>query len=100
MVWFTLRVPVSSFLEIPQLAQRRQDALGAGPRRLLIGVNDQLGIERRLIRIVDAGEALNLAGQRFFIQALGIARNRHIERHVDEDLEKAATVALANVIAD
>src|SRR4051794_34035952 len=62
-------------------------------------MNDQLGIERWLVGVVDAGKALDLAGQRLLVQALSIALDQHLQRHIHEHLEEVGD-ALANLIAD
>jgi hypothetical protein len=37
----------------------------------------------RFIGLVDAGEILDLAGQRLLVQALGIAGDRRLERRIE-----------------
>ena len=60
----------------------------SGVRRV-VSIFD-LGSFGRFVRRVDAGEVLQLAAPRLLVQALRIARLRHLERRVDEHLEELA----------
>src|SRR6185312_16072862 len=53
-------------------------------------VDAHLGMLGRLIRAVDAGEILELAGPRLGVEALRVALLGLGERRIDEDLEKLA----------
>ena len=58
-------------------------------RRLDHRVEHELGVLGDLVRVVDAGEPLDLAGERLLVQALGIAVLRElVERGVDVDLDE------------
>ena len=52
----------------------------------------QLRLFRRLINLIDAGEILDLAGQRLLVEALGIARDTILKRRIDENLDEFALV--------
>ena len=66
------------------------DPVGERLRRLGGGIQDEFRRLRRFIRLVDAGEVLDLASQRPLVQALGIARDDRLERSLDENLEEFA----------
>src|SRR5436190_20266181 len=66
-----------------------EDAAGVVGHRVAHGVQRQLGRRRRLVRIVDAGEAAELAAPRLGVEALAVARLADVERGVDEDLDEA-----------
>ena len=53
--------------------QRVQDVLQRLLGVLGLGVDPQLGVLRRLVRVVDAGEPGDLAGERLLVQALRVA---------------------------
>src|SRR3954466_13881881 len=52
------------------------------------GVDSQVGILRRLVGGVDAGEVLQVAAPRLLVEAFWIAPLGHVERRVDEDLDE------------
>ena len=52
------------------------------------GVQRDLGVHRRLVGIVDAGEALDLAAAGLGVHSLGVALLAHLERRVDEHLDE------------
>ena len=58
--------------------------------RLALGLDDDLGALGRLVRVVDAGEALDLAGERLRVEALDVAPRALVERGGDEDLDERA----------
>src|SRR3990172_7597949 len=60
-------------LEVPELLQPGQDLLERVDRLLDHRVEDELGVLRRLVWIVDAGEAGDLARERLLVQALRVA---------------------------
>ena len=51
-------------------------------------VQHQLGVERRLVGVVDAGEARELAGPGLGVEALRVALLALLDRRVDEDLDE------------
>ena len=50
-----------------------QDLLGRLVGGLVLRVEDDLGVERRLVRIGNTGELLDFAGERLLIKALDVA---------------------------
>ena len=48
------------------------------------------GVGRLLVRVVDAGEALDLAGERLLVEALDVAPRALVHRRGDEDLDERA----------
>jgi len=58
--------------------------------RLNFGVALDLGIKRRFIRIVDAGESLNLAIPGTLVKALDVSTFADGQRSVDIDLNESA----------
>ena len=66
--------------------------------RLRSGVDHELGVLGRLVRVVDAGEARDLAGQRLLVQALGVAVGGDlVDRGVHVDLDELADQLAAGV---
>src|SRR5688500_7072585 len=61
----------------PEQVEARRDA---GADVLLGGVQHELGLRRRLVGVVDAGEALQLSGPSFLVEALRVALLADIER--------------------
>src|SRR5262249_28116452 len=57
-------------------------------RRSSGGVESQLGLVWGLVRVVDAGEVLQLAGARFLVQPFGVALLACVDRRVDVDLDE------------
>src|SRR4051794_40664544 len=64
-------VPVRQ--DVPPLDQLVDDRVGALLDRELAGVDRDLGVERRLVGVVDAGEPLDLAGAGLGVEALDVA---------------------------
>src|SRR5688500_17935633 len=56
--------------------------------RLLSGVENDLGSEGRLVGVVDAGEALQLASPREGVQPLAVPLLANLDGRVDEYLDK------------
>jgi len=54
------------------------------------GVQHEFGLERGLIRVVDAGEAFELAGAGFFIEPLGVALLADLDWGIAKDFEEVA----------
>ena len=65
-------------------------AVGQSFRALVRRVEDHVGRLRRLVGLVDAGEILDLAGERALVQALRVARDDGLERRLDENLDELA----------
>src|SRR5690606_31775108 len=66
------------------------------------GLEVNLGVGRRIVGVVDAGEILDLAGPGFFVQPLGVALLGLLDGAVDVDLDKGHAgflVQLAHVVA-
>ena len=57
-------------------------------RRRRPGVSTQLGLVGRLVGVVDAGEARDLAGPGLGVEALRVALLALLDRRVDEDLDE------------
>ena len=57
-------------------------------QRHFVRVQMNLGVNRRFIRVVDAGEILDLASTSFLVQALGVTRFCYLECAIDENLNK------------
>ena len=72
------------------LAQRVDDARRRLVGRLVGGVDVDLGVLRRLVRRVDAGEVLQFAATRLAVQPLHVARLGDRERRVHVHLEELA----------
>src|SRR5438034_1986574 len=54
-------------------------------RHLALRLHDQLGPQRRLVRIGDPGEVLDLAGQRLLVESLDVAPDTlRSEEHTSE----------------
>lgn len=66
---------------------------------LLGGVDDEVGLRWGLVRVVDAGEALNLATPRLRVDALAVHLLAVLERRSDVDEEEVAT-ATTTVLDD
>src|SRR5262245_28597356 len=70
------------------LAQVPEDARRLVLRRQRGRVEGQLGLERGLVRVVDAGEPLDLAGAGLLVEALGVALLARLDRRVHEHLDE------------
>mmetsp|Transcript_28112 Transcript_28112/g.89888 ORF Transcript_28112/g.89888 Transcript_28112/m.89888 type:complete len:1079 (+) Transcript_28112:175-3411(+) len=82
-----------------QQPQHHVDALLDGH---LVVLQVKLGVERRLVRRVHAGEALDLALVHLGVEALRVALLHHVQRHVHEhlhELEAHVLVAAAHGVA-
>src|SRR5262249_41831048 len=68
---------------------------------VLLGVDHDLGVVRNLVRVVDAGEALDLTRERLRVEALHIAARALLDRRLDEHLDERAELLdrLARVLA-
>src|SRR5688572_7922801 len=76
--------------EKPALAQERDDGVGelvrAAPDRSQV----QLGGGRRLVRRIEAGEVLDLAGLGLRVESLRIPPHAFLDRRVDKNLDELA----------
>ena len=72
----------------PSSASLPSDELRALLRLVRLGVEHELGARGRLVRVADAGELLDLAGERLRVEALGVAARALVDRGVDEDLDE------------
>ena len=70
----------------------RDDGLRALLRRLALGVDDDLRVLGLLIGVVDAGEALDLAGERLLVEAVHVAARALLEGGADVDLDERAVL--------
>ena len=61
-------------------------------RAFAVVAEHELGGLRRFIGLIDAGEILDLSGERLFVKTLRVARDALFERRVDEDLDEFASV--------
>ena len=66
---------------------------------LLVRVDDDLGVERLLVRVRDAGKLGDFAAQRPLVEALDIAADQLVQRAADEHLDERADVG-ADLVAD
>src|SRR5215204_2510 len=74
--------------EVPEELELLYDLAGALFRRLLIGLEDEVGGVRRLVGVGDAGELLYLPCEGFLVEALDIPLCAHLQRSIDEDLNE------------
>ena len=72
----------------PRASSSREHQRGVRLRRGVLGVERQLGVQRRLVRVVDAGEAGDLARARLGVPALDVALLADLEGRVHEDLHE------------
>src|SRR6478736_2331984 len=79
--------------------QRAEDPREARLRRLRVGVNGDLGVLRRLVRIVDAREVLDLPRERLLVEPFGIAVGERGDRALAIDLDEIANLG-ALLVAD
>src|SRR5215203_4958528 len=95
-----LRVPVTVtvpgrrsrghlFFDQAQLGQLSEDLLRALIGRRRLGVDAKLGALGCLVRIRDAGELLDLTGERLRVEALHVALGASIDRRIDVNLDEA-----------
>src|SRR3989338_1802844 len=84
----------------PVLFQVREDRLEAVLFRLLSGIHHNFCFQWRLVRVRDAGEVLELAGQRLLVEPFDIPPGQLLDRalhvHFDE-LADLLTVVVANL---
>src|SRR5262249_9885609 len=66
---------------------------------LAISLDYDLGRERRFVWIVNAGEVLKLASQRFLVQTLDVALGEHIDRALAIYLNERDDL-LSNLVAN
>ena len=78
-----------------ELQERLDDVLGGFGDGEVGGVEVDFRGVRWLVGGGDAGEALDLAGPRTFVEALGVAGFADFEGGVDEDLDEVAGVDAA-----
>ena len=76
----------------PELLELRDHASRRLLRREPLRVDDDLGVLRRLVRVVDAREALDLAGERLRVEAVHVAARALVERGPDVDLDERAVL--------
>src|SRR5688500_13764450 len=74
--------------EVPEELELLYDPAGALIRRLLIGLEDEIGGVGRLVRVRDAGELLYLPGESLLVEALDVPLRAHLQRSIDEDLDE------------
>src|ERR687898_1285502 len=74
--------------EVPEELELLYDLAGALLRRLLIGLEDEVGGVRRLVGVGDAGELLYLPGESLFVEALDVPLCAHLQWSIDEDLDE------------
>src|SRR5512132_1740758 len=82
------------------LLEQREDRRGRLLRRLVLGVERELGVERRLVRIRDPGELLDLAPEGLLVEPLDVALRADLDRGLDEDLDEAVAHQLARLVAE
>src|SRR5215212_9096073 len=74
--------------EVPEELELLYDLAGALCRRLLIGLQDEVGGVRRLVGVRDAGELLYLPGESLLVETLDIPLCAHLKWSIDEDLDE------------
>src|ERR671910_883968 len=74
--------------EVPEELELLYDLAGALVRRLLIGLEDEVGGVRRLVGVRDAGEVLYLPGEGFLVEAFDVPLCAHLQWGIDEDLHE------------
>src|ERR687898_857017 len=74
--------------EVPEELELLYDLAGALLRRLLIGLEDEVGGVRRLVGVGDAGELLYLPCESLLVEALDIPLCAHLQWSIDEDLHE------------
>ena len=72
----------------PSSSSSGDDDLRALLGSLRLGVDHDLGALRRLVRVVDAGEALDLAGEGLRVETVDVAPRALLDRRVDVDLDE------------
>src|SRR5579872_4736514 len=87
-------------IEIAPRLERVDDAGGGLLHRLSMGSDLDLRRQRRLVRIIDAGEALQLAASRLGVQPLDVPRLAHLQRGGDVDLEEALAGQRPDLVTD
>src|SRR5262249_30489916 len=66
-----------------------EQLLGRLLGRLVFGVGDEVRVLGHLVGVRDAGEFLDLAGERFRVEALDVALGTGVDRRLDVDLDEA-----------
>src|SRR3954452_13702632 len=66
----------------------REDDLRALLGRVLLRLDPDVGARRLLVRVVDAGEALDLALERLLVQAFDVTARALLDRFRDVPLDK------------
>src|SRR6266850_725861 len=82
------------------LAQVIEDLLRRLLDLFLARVHHDLGLQRLLVGIADAGEVLDDPLARLLVEALRVARLDHVERRLDEHLDEGRVTLLADLVAD
>ena len=85
--------------DVAQRDQLVDDLVDALLDRLLAGVEGDLGVERGLVRVVDAGETLDLAGAGLGVEALDVAPLADLDRGVAVDLDEVPPGKLPGVVS-
>ena len=85
--------------QIAERFQAVQNTLNALLARLEVCSEVQLGMKRRLVRVVDTGKLPDLSCERTTVQAFGIARGKHLDGTITEHFEKTPCRG-ANLVAD
>src|SRR5688500_8599499 len=86
--------------EVAELLEGGHDAACALVRLLLLGLDVELGGGGRLVGIGDACELRDLARESLLVETLHVALGAHLERRVDEDLDKVLPYGAPYRIAD
>src|SRR5574341_211662 len=76
--------------DVPKFFQRNNDLAGAVVRGLLIRLDHDLRAQRRLVRIVHAGEVLDLPREGLLVQPLDVPLRADFDRALDEDFDEPA----------
>src|SRR5688500_18325546 len=71
-------------------AQIGDDLVGERGGGFGSGIQHQLGGKRGFVRVIDTGEAADLAGAGLFVEAFWVARLTYIQRGSHVDLQKIA----------
>src|SRR5215217_4940645 len=74
--------------EVPEELELLYDLAGALLRRLLGGLEDEVGGVRRLVGVGDAGELLYLPCKSLLVEAFHVPLGTDFQRSIDEDLDE------------
>src|SRR5438445_5070086 len=68
--------------------QRAENLLHALRDRLDVGSHDDVGMDRRLVRIGHTGEVLDIPGERLPVEPLDVAIDERLQAGIEEHLDE------------